>query len=686
MSDPRSVALVGASPRATAAASIVRTNLSRLGYRGSVHLVNPKYDAIGAERCHSSLEEVEEPVDAVFVGVGGPHVLSVVEQAAALGVAGVVVNAANVPEADLARMADIARAHKVGICGPNTVGWLNLRRRAGLWTVVTCPIQGGPLAAITHSGTVAMVLTEGVRGVGFDAVFTCGNEVGLSAADYLDYVAGEDSVRAIVLFLEAVRDPEGFEIAAQRAAEAGKQIFAVKVGRSTKGAALVATHSGALAGDDRMYRAFLASLGIRVVDDLDELMEAAVLASEANPRKGSARSGTRAALLTLSGGLGALAVDLSEQTNLVLPGLTNATKSRIREAFPSIEHPDNPLDAWGAGWDADAVAKAVAALAAQDDIDVVAALLDAPQGGTGEVQEAIAIGRAFSETSAHNEDRTFVIVNANGQGPPHPHVVEALRPIGVVCLSGLRPSLRAIASFAASPGATGLPDDGTSRTRGPTAVGTREEWESLLERFGVHTVPAEVVVSGEHAVEIAARWGYPVVLKAWHPRLLHKTELALVRQPIHDSDALVASVDEMEPRLRAVQSDIPDAVLVLQQYVPHDLELILGVRNVSGFGSYTLVGMGGLFAEAIDAVVVVRGPIDESRAREVLASSWIGRLFRSSRAERYQLASLARQLSSLSQLGAAISDQVLSLEVNPLVPDEGGEFVALDFAAQQIDH
>lgn len=681
MTAPRSVALVGASPRATAAASIVRANLKRLGYPGRVHLVNPKYETIGEQVCHPSLDAVEDEIDAVFVGVGGSLVLPVVEHAAKLGASGVVVNAANVPEADATLMSEVARAHEIGICGPNTVGWLNLRTRSGLWTVITCPVARGPLAAITHSGTVAMILTEGVRGVGFDAVFTCGNEVGLSAADYLDYLADEDSVRAIAMFLEVVREPEAFEAAAWRATESGKQLFAVKVGRTTKGAGLVATHSGAIAGDDRIYRAFLESSGVQVVDDLDELLEASVLGSAADAMSRSpSKGGTRAALITLSGGLGALAVDLSEEMSLELPDLTDETKKRISEAFPSILDPDNPLDAWGSGWDPAAVAGTVEALAAQDDIDVVAALLDAPQGGTGEIQEAIAIGNAFSKIATAAPGRRFVLVNANGQGPPHPEVVDALRLTGVACLSGLRPSLKAIAG--------GQHARGFRAPEGPQAVdqielsGTRREWESLLLRFGVNSVPREVVTSDEEATELAERWGYPVVLKGWHPQLLHKTERGLVSGPIYDRDSLARAVRAMAPAVEALRSGLSDAALVVEQFVPHDLELIVGVRNVLGFGSYALLGMGGLFADAFDAAVVVRGPIDEEQAAELLSSPKFARLLRNERAQRYQTAALARQFSALSHLGASTYEHVVSIEVNPLVPKGDGRFIALDFAAQ----
>lgn len=682
---PKTIALVGASLRPEAAASVVHENLRRIESPARVYLVNPRYDSIGDATCYSSLSALPEVVDSVFIGVGGHHVYGVVQEAASMGVPSAVINASNVSHQDLDQLKLTIQESGMSLCGPNTVGLLNLRERVGLWTVENCPVSAGPVAVIAHSGTVAMTLTEGVRKVGFDYVMCCGNEAGLSAADYLDYLAEDDHVRVVIMFLESIRDPELFESAARRAKDAGKSMIALKVGASDVGAAMVSTHTGALAGDSKIYDAFLRSVGVLTVSDLDQLLESAILFSA---EKGSHAIRGRPAMVTLSGGLAALAADVSAELGLSLAPLAAGTIRGIREAAPSLVNVSNPLDAWGAGWDESAVAGALDVLAIDPSVSSVVALLDAPEGGSGEVEMAQVFGRHFAALKASGNDRAFVVVNVNGQGPPARAVLEDLEDGGVVCLSGLRESLMALTNWSSKDQPT---YEVTAVNRldvssVSSATATAREWEQLLERAGVRMVRRFAVLSAEQAIEAAEQLGYPVVVKGWHPRLLHKTEHGLVRQSIWSAEELARIFDEVLAITKVAGPFAPAGVPIgvyVEPHINHDLELIVGVQNTAAFGSYCLVGLGGVHAEALGMTTLARGPLTTDGALELMLRTPIGRIFDSPRGKRYDALAVAAQVAAISVVGAALSSDIASLEVNPLAPlaDDLG-VVALDLAVE----
>ena len=247
--------------------------------------------------------------------------------------------------AQLDRVVRTARANGMAICGPNNIGFVNIHDSVALWTLPSARFRPGATALITQSGTAAMVLAGDPRGLGLAYVITCGDEAVLTAADYLDHVVRDDRVQLVVL--SSRRSATRLRSAAATlAADQGKKILALKVGRSDVGVRAVAAHTGALAGDDDVDNAFFRRHGIVRVADLDEMVQtAALFEAYAEPPRNRT-----AVPITMSGGVGALVADVAADAGVVLPPLSTRTRDCIRAADPAL-NPQNPLDAWGLGYD-----------------------------------------------------------------------------------------------------------------------------------------------------------------------------------------------------------------------------------------------------------------------------------------------------------------------------------------------
>ncbi len=674
--NPQSIAIVGASQRADAAGTCVIRNLRRLGYQGRIYPINPNYDEVEGLRCYPSLSALPEPVEAAFLAVPAASGPAVVDAAAKCGIPALFINANGYADGDAQGIAlqrqieDRIRAHAIALCGPNNLGIINVHDKAAIWTQRSmAAIKPGPLALISQSGSVAIALAEDERQIGFAYVITAGNEAGLSVADYLDHLARDARVEIILLYLETVRNLPGFAVAAREASRRGKHIIALKVGRSKAGRALVQAHTGSLAGEDRLYDAYFRDLGIVRVRDLDEMIETATMFS--GPAK--ARLGTGLVAVTLSGGEAALIADLGDELGLVFRPLAPSTIERLRPAFPDYATIGNPLDAWGTGFSPERFRTILDGLTAATEIDTIVVAVDAPGGGGADTRIASVMAEVCV-ARAPTVDRQFVFVNNTSGTGPNPDVRRVLSQGKIPYLSGLRPGLAALRNAIHAPKA---------RTETPFAGGMAPSWCKRLltgndvERFRLlleRDLPMAECAAVESAVEaahIAKEWGYPVVLKGSASELPHKSDLGLVRFPLNNRAEIEAAYDEVSKILaRHAESG---RQIYLQKFAKPGVELLVGCRNEAGFGAFILVGLGGTLVEMMDKVSVRVGPVDAAQAREMLEETPAARLLRGFRGKGpFDLDAAAEAIVKMSEIGAAGSDSMTCLEINPLIVHERG--------------
>ena len=351
----RSVAVIGASKGTTetGGAKLGAAALNYLvdhGFDGPIFPVNPRYQELAGRRCYANVRDIEEGVDLALIVLRAEACPDAMADCAAKGVKVAVVYAAGFAEAgDRAlqdRLLGAARAGGVRLCGPNTNGFIN-----AVDNLVCCtssvsdmnPFPGGDIAFIGQSGALggSMLGCAMEEGSGFSYSVTTGNEADLGAADYLDYLIDDDRAKVFALFLEGVGDAPKFLAAAGKAARARKPIVVYKVGLSDIAAEACASHTGALAGSDRVFDAVCRQYGLIRVDDLAELLPTATAFSwigDKLPR------GNRVGIVSASGGISGVAADECHRFGLEIPELDAEAKARIGEFVPSFGSVRNPVD------------------------------------------------------------------------------------------------------------------------------------------------------------------------------------------------------------------------------------------------------------------------------------------------------------------------------------------------------
>ncbi len=691
--NPGSVAIVGASPREIATGHVVQKNLELRDFGGSVYPVNPRYDEIRGLPCYASLGELPIVPDTVFIAipaVAGPAIL---EEAARLGVGAAYINASGYGDADDAGNAlqddirAIATEHAMALCGPNNVGAINVHHQTSLWTTDLPRLDPGPVAIISHSGSVAIGLAQDERNLGLAYVITPGNEAVTDVADYLEYVVRDDRVQTIMLFLEVIRRPEAFAAAAAEAHTRGKRILAIKVGRTKAGSAAIAGHTGSLSGEDAVYEAFLRRHGIVRLNDLDELNEAAVLF-------GTYPDAPRAPgvlATTLSGGQCSLIADLADDVELSLPPLTAETRAMIQPAYPDYATLANPLDAWGAGWDAEVFRTTLDGIVSDERYGTVICAGDPPNTGGFDLDFVIEMAEVLAET-ASKTDRRLVLYNATAAPVPNRRVKAILDDAGIPYLSGMRSALGAIAAWTAfnGPERDDIAIDGARAARwreraGDAGAMTEPEWFGLLGEAGVSMVDCRAAASAAEATAHADASGYPVVLKGTSPDLPHKSELGLVRIGLDSPDAVSGAFADLSGVLDA-HPEASARCVTVQAMADAGVELIAGVRNDPAFGSLVVVGLGGTLVELLRQSSLRLGPVSLESARTMLDETLAGTLLRGARgAGPYDIDAAAELIAALSRFGAATHGVLSAVEINPLIAlEEGHGAIGVDALLEPV--
>ena len=319
---PRSIAVIGASPNG-GAGSIVLRNMQRLGYTGTVYPINPKYKEIFGYPCYASLRDLPAPADCAAVLLGSRSLLPMLEEAHAAGVKGVWGFASGFAEtggegrAMQRRIHDFCHESGLLFCGPNCVGYANITDKTCMYSApLPQAFRPGDIGVIAQSGAVLLALGNANRMAGFSRLISSGNEAALGLADYMDYLVDDDATHVIALFIETIRDPEAFAAACSRAAEKGKPVIALKVGRSELACRVAATHTGAIAGSDRILDAFFRRANVMRVNTLDDLLETAVLFSGL---RGLSAGSPKVGMATVSGGEMGMLADVCADSGLVFP-------------------------------------------------------------------------------------------------------------------------------------------------------------------------------------------------------------------------------------------------------------------------------------------------------------------------------------------------------------------------------
>jgi acyl-CoA synthetase (NDP forming) len=685
---PRSVAVVGASPRGNRG-SVILGNLKRLGFPGPVHAVNPRYDRIGDVPCVPSLKDLPEVPDFVAFAMPAAASVAAVKEAADLGVKAGLVIAGGFSEsgeagAALQRdLADIARASGMKLCGPNCYGVANLSARFAAYSGgLVDPLVPGNVGYVLQSGAVTHAIHDTLigRGPGIGAVVTSGNEAAVELSEYVDWLVDDPATSVIALFIEGLRDPPAFERAAEKALKAGKPIVALKVGRSERGQKATLAHTGSVAGSDEAYDGLFRRHGVIRAEDIDHLRETIVLLS--SPRR---PRGPGHAFASISGGLTTMLTDLCDQAGLVTPDPAPQTRARLQAALPDFGAVHNPLDTTGALAENPAILGAVAeAFLADPAVDCFAFAFNTPLGTSAHRARAKVIAEAQGKT-----EKPLVCLSVAGGGVD-PEVVSTLHAAGVPFLTGARETILALkgqAFFAERRQAFERDRGALAKGRGlkppfalKAGVIAEHAATTLLSPYGLPFVAQGRAASAAEAAATAGRLGFPVALKIDSPDIAHKTEAGGVRLALRDPAEVEAAFADIfaSARRHAPQARLDGALV--QCMAPKGLEVLLGVTRHGDFGPQLVVGVGGTFVEIIKQAAVRAAPIARADAEEMIDETILGRLLENFRGSGpFDRDALVAAMLALSDAAMDLGPALAAIDVNPfIVLPKGQGAVAVD--------
>jgi acetyltransferase len=689
---PKAIALIGASNRPRSVGQVLARNLFEAGFRGPIMTVNPREQAIRSTLNYRSVAELPITPDLAVLSTPPDTIPGLIAELGARGCRAAVVVSAGFGEAEhlegkelQQQMLAAARPHLLRIVGPNCLGFLSPPAGINASFAHVTPTAGN-LAFVTQSGAVATSILDWAthRNIGFSHVVSLGDMSDVDFGDLLDYLALDGDTRAILLYVESIKHARKF-MSAGRIAARTKPIVVVKAGRSEAGAKAALSHTGALAGSDAVYDAAFARAGMLRVYALRELFEAVgTLAA------GLRVAGDRLAILTNGGGIGVLATDAVADHGGRLATLSPQTIEKLNDLLPPTWSHGNPVDILGdAG--ADRYSGALAALLEDRELDAIL-VLNCPTGVADSLEGARAVAEKvpprpripvltswLGDSAAAEARRLFAARKLPSYEAPDEavrafmHLVRYRRNQDLLMETPpSAPQLFPLDRGAATRIAADALNDGRS-------VLTEPEAKAVLKAYDIPVVETVVAGDPQEAGRLAARIGFPVVLKVLSPEITHKSDIGGVHLDLRSVEAVEQAARDI---LKAAHQKMPDAHVTgftVQSMIdrPDAHELIAGIGDDAVFGPVMLFGHGGTAVEVVGDRAIGLPPLNMVLAREMIARTRVSRMLRGYRDRPpADLEAIAATMVKLSQLLVDIRE-VTELDINPLLADANG-VLALD--------
>jgi acetyltransferase len=683
MLNPSSIAVVGATPRMQYGGRLLAAAL-QAGDRVRVYPVNPRYDEIMEQKSYPSITALPEAPDLVCIVVPYHQVLDVLQECRDKGAGSAVIISAGFSERGETDRQDLqgelgafAKESGIRLCGPNCLGLANVKD--GVWASASSRMSeglSGPIGMVCQSGASAFgpFLTRAVdNGIGFSYIISTGNEADLDFADFARYLLDDEATRVIAGFVEGFKDARKFMAMAQLAAERGKPIVLIKIGRSALGARAARSHTASLSGDDARYEAMFKQYGVIRVSDYDAFLETAQLLAY-TPKPGKPGLG----VVSHSGGISSLTADMCGHAGLDLPALSQGALDSINEVLKGFGWAANPADVTG--------------FANSDSFpQIMNAIINEPEVGTLVVASAGADRQAQQVIELRDQsDKGIVYLWTGSRGASAG--LDKLKAAGIPLFylpAGLATSLRhrldyhtwhdrrSADGFGRAPTATSAQQQVTERLRGLGRQTLSEsESKALIAAWDVPVSREERTASADEAVAAAERIGYPVALKVESPDILHKTEAGVIRLGLENAEQVRTAYAAIMANATQYAPEATLSGVLVQEMVSGGVEIIVGVSYDEQLGPMLLFGTGGVLVEVYQDVALRCCPITRAQALEMISEVKGSRLLQGFRGSApADIDALADVLVRVSHLAVNLDGQLSELDINPLLVLPAGQGV-----------
>ncbi|MDH3787948.1 MAG: bifunctional acetate--CoA ligase family protein/GNAT family N-acetyltransferase [Xanthomonadales bacterium] len=692
---PESVALFGASDRPDSVGGIVFNNLLTSGYAGRIYAMNPKRDEVQGQKAYSSLDEIDEIVDLAVVATPAPSIPDIVEACGEKGVKMMLILSAGFREVGPQgrkledRVVQLIKRYNIRLMGPNCLGII--RPDIGLnITFGHNNAKPGNLAFVSQSGAICTAILDWAEkiGIGFSAVVSTGIAADLSFGDYLDYLVSDPKTKAILLYIEGIKDARRF-MSSLRAAARIKPVIALKVGRHAAGAEASMSHTGALVGSDETFSAALSRSGVLRVETIGQLFAAAKALSSIRNRRSHSES-ERLVIITNGGGPGVMAADRATDQGIELSTLSEETMEALNQALPAVWSHSNPVDVIGDATP-ERYQQAVEICLQDPGVDGAIVILT-PQAMT----DPTAVAEAVIKAAQSSEKPVMTSWMGGTQVAAGRKLLTDSRIPDFGTLENAVDAFSYLARYNRNQRLLlQTPSRLSSELEPPDAEGARliiegvlteqrkvltePESMAVLNAFRIPTVRNAVARSANEALIIAESIGFPIAMKVLSTDISHKSDSGGVRLNINSAHEVRGAYRQM---IDQVKQKVPDAhiegVTVGKMYrSSNGRELMIGIIRDPVFGPVISFGSGGTSVEVMGDSAITLPPLNQRLARDLIRRTKVSKLlgeFRNMPA--VNMDQLIEVLLGVSAMACELP-WIQEMDINPLIIDDQG-LVAVD--------
>ncbi len=685
--NPEGIAVVGATPNTLKGGYAILKNLLT-GYKGNIYPVNPRYSEIEGLPCYPSISSIKGHVDLAIVFVPAKLVPAAIEECAAKGVKGVMIESGGFAETGQdgsslqQSLKDISKKTGVRLWGPNCMGLVDAVSGYAFSFMNPLALQHGLLP-----GGVSLVVQSGLLSAGFlidimthhitgiSKVCSIGNKMDVNECDLLTYLLKDTNTKVIGFYLESFSDGRLF---IDLCRQSKKPIVVLHGGKSKKGAEAAMSHTASLAGNHRVISGALAQAGVTEARDFHQMID--LCRSMASASRPVGRPG-RIAILTFSGGSGIVSADFIEEQGLSVAELSPATKDALVRLFPDWMPVSNPVDLWPSiekhgGGNIDVYSMALSAVLADPNVDAVFLHTYAGNFRIGlniadlAEQTRTAGKPAFIWLLGRREEIfNFMTEALSYDIPVFRELSRAVECLAAVFHQRNPPSVVERLQVKEE----GIPLPGELNDVLATVSGPLDEHTSkrILKVHGIPTVEEEIIADANQCKNTVSRIGFPVVMKGLQQGKVHKTELGLVHLGINDAGAARRSFETLMEKMNG------QGKIIVYRQVEGKIELILGLLRDLQFGPCVMLGLGGIMAEILSEAVFAPAPLTEQDALELISRLRGQRIFDGFRGEPpVNRKELARMIFALGDIGLKYP-RIQEIDINPMIISENG-IVAVD--------
>ncbi|CAH2213800.1 acetate--CoA ligase family protein [Tepidibacter aestuarii] len=675
--NPRNICVIGASEKEGFGGDTCRNILSYMDI-SRVFFVNPNRDKVFDIPCYKSISDIQDTIDLVIICTPKATVNFMLVEAAKKGAKGTVVYASGYSELGTKEgiesemeLKALCEKLDIALMGPNCAGFVNYVSDVQAFAFISDKHdRKGSVGVISQSGQICLSLMDSPS-MKFSYNISAGNSSIVTVEDYLDYLIDDDDTKVVAMYLEGIKNPKRFEVSLKKAAIKRKPIVILKVGKSEKGGNIASSHTGSLAGADKVYNAVFKKFGVIRVDDIEELLATSLMLSilPKYPDKATFAS------MNLSGGETGVCADLGHLNGVEFPDFDESTINKLNKILPSYATPNNPLDMTASlSYDSELYASALRTVMSDPNVGLVAI--------------GYTLLREIADPAIHYMAEGIEIVVKEGNSKPvvmipfveHTRNIEYSEKLAKIGVPVMPPAgyafkiLKYLADFVNyNPENVDLSLSIPDMKNNEFEAISEYESKKMLKEYDI-PVPNEVVAENvEDAARFAEKIGYPVVMKIDSVDILHKSDIGGVKLNIQNKEEVREAFHGILKNAKTYMPSARIGGVLIQQMANKGLEVIVGVNNDPQFGPCVLCGLGGVFVEVFKDTVICPAPVSKKEAIEMVNSLKGSKLLKGYRGNPpLDVNALSDVIVNISKFACDNKDNIKELDINPIFIYEKG--------------